>query len=149
MIVNKAEPGNASSPRNALKPILCQCHHRPQTTIIFRTFYSCNPAKASTSQFQDLIAKKEVSPPPKATWPRTTLSTPIHYWIGVMAPFWSNWLFTFFHRHRRGTVDLPRRDTYSRKYLPNYSAKPWQPATIWAPGNGETGKHGICLSKVP
>ena len=64
-----------------------------------------NPAKASVSQFQDLVAKRGRDEAPKALWPRITLSTLIHYWTGVMAPFWSNWLFTTFHRHHRGTEE--------------------------------------------
>ena len=62
-----------------------------------------NPAKASMSQFRDLVTKQETDEVPTTTRPHATLSIPIHYWIGVMAPFWSNLLFKFFHRHRRGT----------------------------------------------
>ena len=83
-----------------------------------------------------------MSPPPKSYVTSYNLEYPIHTFLVELAIY-------ILHRHRRGTVDLPRRDTYSRKNLPNYLAKPWQPATIWAPGNGETRKHGICLSKVP
>lgn len=100
-----------------------------------------NPVKASVSQSQDLVAKRERDEAPKAMWPRTTLSTPIHYWIGVVAPFWSNWLSTTFHRHHRGTEETFHDGIHARARIcritrPSHdSLQPYEPYEIARPGS--------------